>query len=616
MNTTHLTHKVAAIKVISLLRNPPPDRRALQKEVQIHAILKHPQILTFLGVEERGLNSSERGRYLPGVYIVLELAGGGDLFDKITPDAGVETDLAHFYFSQLMAGLEYIHGQGVAHRDIKPENMLLDDQGNLKIADFGLCSVYKHKGREREMRGACGSLPYIAPEMNGRPYRGEPVDVWSAGVVLFALLVGNTPWDEPTSRAPEYVAYVQGNIFEYDPWNRIRGDELCESLLYRAFITSQLTFGILIPALLRAMMNPDPTKRITFEAIKRHRWYTRSNPLLEPKSTQCTDPATLAERLLQGLIMHGEMDHVAPISVEERAKELHSDGGRADLPDAISFTQPETIGRRGLHLGSGGAGAPMDGGSLPASTAAPQMSRRSDFLDSLSQQLSTRRHEFTMSQGVNRIGQDAALAAPTGSQFTQALNFMTQPNSIVSATTMGLTPNLTRFLSDASASTMATRLSTALHHLRVQHTVEPLGETILEANDATPSAADDVEDAEMQHEENGPEGVETDGMSRSSSTSDTTIRRPEAAAASSATSVAEGSRGIRIRLGLIDSRKCPLKGEVRIERLRVGHDDGAVSTGAPTCLVMMRRSRGDPLEWRKLFGRVVKDPSVRECVSR
>lgn len=78
------------------------------------------------------------------------------------------------------------------------------------------------------MRGACGSLPYIAPEMNGRPYRGEPVDVWSAGVVLFALLVGNTPWDEPTGRAPEYMAYLDKTIFEYDPWNRIHGDEMCE----------------------------------------------------------------------------------------------------------------------------------------------------------------------------------------------------------------------------------------------------------------------------------------------------------------------------------------------------------------------------------------------------
>jgi serine/threonine-protein kinase Chk1 len=60
---------------------------------------------------------------------------------------------------------EYIHSQGVAHRDIKPENLLLDAEGALKLADFGLCSVYRYKGKERELKGACGSLPYIAPEV-------------------------------------------------------------------------------------------------------------------------------------------------------------------------------------------------------------------------------------------------------------------------------------------------------------------------------------------------------------------------------------------------------------------------------------------------------------------
>lgn len=147
--------------------------------------------------------------------------------------------------------------------------------------------------------------------MNGRPYKGEPVDVWSAGVVLFALLVGNTPWDEPTSRAPEYVAYLDGTLFDYDPWNRIPGDEL---------------------ALVKGMLCPNPAKRLSLESIKRNRWYNRNNPLLT-KSGQCTDPSTLAERLLQGLIVHGEMDYAAPLTIEERAKQLHSDGERADVPE-------------------------------------------------------------------------------------------------------------------------------------------------------------------------------------------------------------------------------------------------------------------------------------------
>ena len=316
---------------MSTTNRQPIDRRALQKEVQIHSILKHPNVLAFLGSVEYAVGSSAPSNYVRGLYIVLELCAGGDLFDKIAPDVGVDEDLAHLYFTQLVAGLTYIHGQGVTHRDIKPENMLLDAQGNLKIADFGLCSVYKYKGKERTLHGTCGSLPYIAPEMNGRPYQGEPVDVWSSGVVLFALLVGNTPWDEPTSRSAEYVAYLSGELLRIDPWTRLSADAL---------------------SLLRRMMHPEPARRITLAQIQRHRWFTRENALLT--SGQCNDPVSLAERLLHGLVVSGDM-HMA----------LHTDGARAAVPEHPSLTQPEALSTRTLALGAEDA--------LPPSSALPSV---------------------------------------------------------------------------------------------------------------------------------------------------------------------------------------------------------------------------------------------------
>jgi serine/threonine-protein kinase Chk1 len=109
-------------------------------------------------MDNKTIEEADSTKYVPGVYMLLELASGGDLFDKIgelssystrfwfwlpralqtkAPDIGVDIDLARFYFTQLIAGVEFIHSQGVCHRDLKPENLLLNLEGRLKISDFG-----------------------------------------------------------------------------------------------------------------------------------------------------------------------------------------------------------------------------------------------------------------------------------------------------------------------------------------------------------------------------------------------------------------------------------------------------------------------------------------------
>jgi len=494
---------------VSTTNRQPIDRRALQKEVQIHSILKHPNVLAFLGSVEYAVGSSAPSNYVRGLYIVLELCAGGDLFDKIAPDVGVDEDLAHLYFTQLVAGLTYIHGQGVTHRDIKPENMLLDAQGNLKIADFGLCSVYKYKGKERTLHGTCGSLPYIAPEMNGRPYQGEPVDVWSSGVVLFALLVGNTPWDEPTSRSAEYVAYLSGELLRIDPWTRLSADAL---------------------SLLRRMMHPEPARRITLAQIQRHRWFTRENALLT--SGQCNDPVSLAERLLHGLVVSGDM-HMA----------LHTDGARAAVPEHPSLTQPEALSTRTLALGAEDA--------LPPSSALPSVGRARRSGPASSTQLD-----------------DA------GAVFTQAMGYLTQST----AAPMGMVLQLTRFYSASGPVQVAEALTHALRAHKAQVHVEPLGD----------EAAEWMEEA---YEDPAP--------------SDT----------SAATEALRHAHGVRMRLGLVDRRKCALKGEVRIERVAELPPDLGAASGRAGCFVLLRRSKGSPLEWRRLFRDLCRQPEVRALIA-
>ncbi|KAG8712943.1 Chk1 protein kinase [Ceratobasidium sp. 394] len=314
------TRATAACKVVLITsETPPSQRKDLEKEIKVHSLLKHVNVLEFY--RYKTIEESESSKYVPGVYMLLELASGGDLFDKIAPDVGVDLDLARFYFSQLIAGLEFIHSQGVCHRDLKPENLLLNIEGRLKISDFGLCSVFKYKDRTRMLSERCGSLPYVAPELStSDPYAAEPVDVWGTGVILFTLLVGNTPWDEPTANSPEFVSYARGEIFQYQPWSGIDPDAL---------------------AFLRTILTISPKKRATIAQIKAHPWFNM------PSHVDRANPQALAERLTQNLRRTGDLNIAAPdpsalgvpggMDVDSEASE--QDDKMMTLTNATQFTR-------------------------------------------------------------------------------------------------------------------------------------------------------------------------------------------------------------------------------------------------------------------------------------
>jgi serine/threonine protein kinase len=154
-------------------------------EIALMRILDHPHVVHLFDVLQDDSN----------FYLVTEYGAHGELFGSLVSKARPALPAAMRLFRQLIYGLEYLHQRSICHRDLKPENLFLDDHDNLKIGDFGLARWARHC----VFRSPCGSLHYLAPEaLSGQPYDGRKADIWSCGVILFALLSGRLPFVDAT----------------------------------------------------------------------------------------------------------------------------------------------------------------------------------------------------------------------------------------------------------------------------------------------------------------------------------------------------------------------------------------------------------------------------------
>lgn len=213
------------------------DRERVSREIQILKILRHPHITQLYEILEDEQT----------LFLITEYAPHGELFDYIVANQRIREVEACKFFQQIVDGVKYIHKLNVVHRDLKPENLLLDENYNIKIVDFGLSNLYN----ENELlKTACGSPCYAAPEMiAGRKYSGLQIDIWSSGVILYALLCGYLPFDDNDTQ----VLYRKIMRGEYS---------------IPSFVSPDAT------DLITRILNIHPSKRLTIEQIKAHSWFS------------------------------------------------------------------------------------------------------------------------------------------------------------------------------------------------------------------------------------------------------------------------------------------------------------------------------------------------------
>ncbi|KAH9976803.1 hypothetical protein BGW80DRAFT_1456892 [Lactifluus volemus] len=217
----------------------------VEREIEVLRMLKHPNIVRLYDV-------IETDKY---IGIILDYASGGELFDHILAHRYLKEKDACRLFAQLISGVWYIHQRKIVHRDLKLENLLLDRNRNVIITDFGFANRFEHRSDDL-MQTSCGSPCYAAPELviSEGSYVGSAVDIWSCGVILYAMLAGYLPFDD-------------------DPANP-DGDNI--NLLYKYIVNTPLSFPDYISPeardLLSIMLQPDPQRRADLSNVMQHAW--------------------------------------------------------------------------------------------------------------------------------------------------------------------------------------------------------------------------------------------------------------------------------------------------------------------------------------------------------
>ncbi|XP_057186535.1 serine/threonine-protein kinase BRSK2 isoform X3 [Triplophysa rosa] len=241
-----VTCQKVALKIVNREKLSETVLMKVEREIAILKLIEHPHVLKLHDVYENK-------KYL---YLVLEHVSGGELFDYLVKKGRLTPKEARKFFRQIISALDFCHSHSICHRDLKPENLLLDEKNNIRVADFGMASL---QVGDSLLETSCGSPHYACPEViRGEKYDGRKADVWSCGVILFALLVGALPFDDDNLR--NLLEKVKLGVFHMPHF--IPPD--CQNLL-------------------RGMIEVDAGKRLTLELIQKHTWYIGGKNEPEPE---------------------------------------------------------------------------------------------------------------------------------------------------------------------------------------------------------------------------------------------------------------------------------------------------------------------------------------------
>ena len=236
------TGKKVAVKILNRQKiHHQQMEEKLKREIKILKACLHPHIIRLYEVIETSTD----------VFVVTEYSSGGELFDYIVERGRLAEAEARRFFQQIVSGVEYCHKHMIAHRDLKPENLLLDEHSNVKIADFGLSNCMRDGWF---LKTSCGSPNYAAPEViSGKLYAGPEVDIWSCGIIVYALLCGALPFDDES--IPYLFRKIKGGVYILPSYLSDTSKDLISKMLV-----------------------VDPLKRIKMDEIRKHPWFLQELP--------------------------------------------------------------------------------------------------------------------------------------------------------------------------------------------------------------------------------------------------------------------------------------------------------------------------------------------------